>query len=138
MITVQVTDKQSGKTLTDDEILKEINRDRSAEWTNYDIEDLYGNAKDTLSWIDTEYYQVDYDLFKAGDVVNIPSGMGGILPALLLASHSDGTYQVRCIHHEYFPLYLLTVKKSDVSKHGGYIAEKDRPLLKKALSLASN
>jgi hypothetical protein len=42
--------------------------------------------------------------------VDIPSGMGGTLPAAIAAKHEDGTTQVICLHEEYFPDYLLTIK----------------------------
>jgi hypothetical protein len=44
------------------------------------------------------------------ELVDIPSGMGGTLPAAIAARHEDGTTQVICLHEEYFPNYLFTVK----------------------------
>ena len=53
-----VKDKYTGKNLSDDDILIEVNRDRSDEWTDYTIEDLKLATKDVLGWIDETYYEV--------------------------------------------------------------------------------
>ena len=53
-----VIDKQTGKRLNDHEILAEINRDRSEEWTDYTIQDIATMPEDVIDWIDTKYYEV--------------------------------------------------------------------------------
>lgn len=57
---ITVIDKQTGKVLSDAEVLAEINRDRSAEWTDYTLSDLQApDAMDNAySWIDLAYYYV--------------------------------------------------------------------------------
>lgn len=53
---------------------------------------------------------------KNNIVVNIPSGLGGVLPALVLNDvvDSEGKIQVRCIHHEYYPLWILHVPAAEI------------------------
>jgi len=53
-----IIDKTTSQILTDLEILNEINRDRSEEWTNYDLNDLKENFEETTDWIDRIYYEV--------------------------------------------------------------------------------
>ena len=55
---MKVINKKTGKVLTDLEILEEINRDRSSEWTDYDLNDLKENFEETTDWIDRTYYDV--------------------------------------------------------------------------------
>ena len=55
---MKVIDKKTGKVLTDLEILEEINRDRSSEWTDYDLNDLKENFEETTDWIDRVYFDV--------------------------------------------------------------------------------
>lgn len=70
--------------------------------------------------------------FNLNEVVDIPSGMGGTLPALILAKPDDETYQVRCIHQEFYPMWLLTIKAKNIKKNDGIYSEK---MLKKARNL---
>lgn len=49
------------------------------------------------------------------ELVNIPSGMGGVLPAAVASRNDDGSCQVICLHQEYFPNWLLTVKPEGIS-----------------------
>lgn len=56
---MKVINKQTGKILTDLEILEEVNRDRSSEWTNYDLNDLKENFEETTDWIDRTFYDVE-------------------------------------------------------------------------------
>jgi hypothetical protein len=61
---MKVIDKKTGKFLTDLEILSEINRDRSEEWTDYDLNDLKENFEETTDWIDRTYYDVQVNIEK--------------------------------------------------------------------------
>ena len=45
-------------------------------------------------------------------LIDIPSGMGGTLPAAIAADHGE-TLQVVCLHHEFYTNWILTVKKSE-------------------------
>lgn len=58
MVLYTVIDKSDKQVLADYEILDELNRDRSDEWSEYNLDDLHKNPKETLFWIDTEYYEV--------------------------------------------------------------------------------
>ena len=51
-----VIDRDTGKSLSNAEILIEVNRDRSEEWTDYNQEDLDAHPADVASWIDSDYY----------------------------------------------------------------------------------
>ena len=53
-----VIDRQTGKRLNDQEILAEINRDRSEGWTDYTLQDIATMPEDVIDWIDTKYYEV--------------------------------------------------------------------------------
>ena len=55
---IKVISKDTGKQLTDSEILAEVNRDRSDEWTDYNINDLYNAPSEVLDWIDRAYFDV--------------------------------------------------------------------------------
>lgn len=46
------------------------------------------------------------------ELIDIPSGMGGLLPAAVAADHGDDL-QVICLHPEYFNNWLLSVKRSE-------------------------
>jgi hypothetical protein len=56
-------------------------------------------------------------------LVCIPSGMGGVLPAAVAAEHEDGTTQVVCLHEEFFPNWLLTVKTSEIKPNTYRLSE---------------
>lgn len=47
--------------LTNEEILYEVNRDRSEEWQDYDLADLENNPKEILEWIDPQYFNIYKD-----------------------------------------------------------------------------
>ena len=53
-----VIDKQTGNRLTNAMILAEVNRDRSEDWQDYNIDDLINSPSDLADWIDTTYYEV--------------------------------------------------------------------------------
>jgi hypothetical protein len=53
-----VFDRATGRPLSPDEILLEVNRDRSDEWQDYTIEDLRASPEDLADWIDPTYYEV--------------------------------------------------------------------------------
>ena len=53
-----VFDKMTGRPLSHQEILAEVNRDRSDEWQPYTEEDLICAPNDLADWIDPTYYEV--------------------------------------------------------------------------------
>lgn len=53
-----VFDKMTGRPLSPQEILAEVNRDRSDEWQPYTEEDLICSPNDLADWIDPTYYEV--------------------------------------------------------------------------------
>jgi hypothetical protein len=53
-----VISKDTYQELTDEEILEEVNRDRSEDWQDYTLDDLKKSRKEVIQWIDTEYYIV--------------------------------------------------------------------------------
>lgn len=46
---------------------------------------------------------------QVGDLMYMPSGMGGILPCVLVTP-GDVDTDVRCIHTDFYPMQLVTVK----------------------------
>jgi hypothetical protein len=48
----------AGRQLNNQEILAEVNRDRSEEWEAYTLEDLLLDPRDVLCWLDEHYYEV--------------------------------------------------------------------------------
>lgn len=40
---------------TEDQLLNEVNRDRSAEWTDYTLEDLNSIPKEVIEWLEGDY-----------------------------------------------------------------------------------
>lgn len=56
----QVIDKNTNKPLNNHEILIEVNRDRSEDWTNYDINDITYHADEVLEWLDLNFYEIKY------------------------------------------------------------------------------
>lgn len=70
-----------------------------------------------------------YDLkhistYRGLKLVDIPSGMGGVLPAAVSRENEDGTYTVICLHSEYFPNWVLTVNADDC-RHFTYKLDDD-------------
>ena len=57
----KVTEVGTGKVLTDFEILKEINTDRSHQWTDFTVDDLKEAPEDVLCWIDPQIFKVETD-----------------------------------------------------------------------------
>lgn len=55
---LRVFDKDLQRYLTAAEVLQEVNRDRSADWTPYNSVDLLLNAEDVADWIDPQFYDV--------------------------------------------------------------------------------
>ena len=51
-----VKNKYTQKTLNQTEILEEVNRDRSSEWTDYTIEDISLMPEDIAEMLDPQYY----------------------------------------------------------------------------------
>jgi len=58
MKVLRVFDKDLMRYLGASEILDEVNRDRSADWTPYNSMDLLLNPEDIADWIDPQYYDV--------------------------------------------------------------------------------
>ena len=54
----KVIEIETKKVLTDFEILKEVNTDRSEEWTDFTIDDLKESPEDVLGWIDSQIFRV--------------------------------------------------------------------------------
>ena len=55
---LRVFDRDLNRYLTAAEVLQEVNRDRSADWTPYNSMDLLLNPEDIADWIDPQYYDV--------------------------------------------------------------------------------
>lgn len=51
--------------------------------------------------------------YKGFELVDIPSGMGGVLPAVVSKDIGE-SLTVVCLHEEYFPNWVLTVERSQV------------------------
>lgn len=58
MKVLRVFDRDLNRYLTAAEVLQEVNRDRSADWTPYDSMDLLLNPEDLADWIDPQFYDV--------------------------------------------------------------------------------
>jgi hypothetical protein len=57
-IRYSVKNRQTGQILTDEQIIAEVNRDRSDEWLVYTIDELKKTPHEVLYWIDDNYYEV--------------------------------------------------------------------------------
>jgi hypothetical protein len=55
---LRVFDKDLQRYLTAAEVLQEVNRDRSEDFTPYDSMDLLLNPEDVADWIDSQFYDV--------------------------------------------------------------------------------
>lgn len=55
----KVTEVGTEKVLTDFEILKEVNTDRSHQWTDFNIDDLKEAPEDVLGWINPQIFKVE-------------------------------------------------------------------------------
>ncbi|MFO0958252.1 MAG: hypothetical protein U0800_12635 [Isosphaeraceae bacterium] len=69
-------------------------------------------------------------IFLGIEVVNISSGMGGVLPAAVAARHDNDTAQVICLHEVYFPSWLLTVKQADITPYTTKLTEFAKRIIK--------
>ena len=58
MKVLRVFDRDLNRYLTAAEVLQEVNRDRSADWTPYNSMDLLLNPEDLADWIDPQFYDV--------------------------------------------------------------------------------
>jgi len=58
MKVLRVFDRDLQRYLTASEVLQEVNRDRSADWTPYNSMDLLLNPEDLADWIDPQFYDV--------------------------------------------------------------------------------
>lgn len=54
----EVFDRHSGEVLTALEVLEEVNRDRSADWSDFDINDIKNRFDEVLKWLDPEYFDI--------------------------------------------------------------------------------
>lgn len=54
-------------------------------------------------------------IYQGLKLVDIPSGMGGTLPAAIAADHGK-ELQVIGLHHEFFTNWLLTVNAADTKQ----------------------
>jgi len=70
-------------------------------------------------------------------LVCIPSGMGGVLPAAVAAEHNDGTTQVICLHEEFYPNWLLTVKTSEIKPNTYQISEFGKKIIRERMCKAA-
>ena len=57
MKTYKITDTEDGESFiwTAEQVLEEVNRDRSHEWQNYTLEDLEEYPDEVLEWIEHLY-----------------------------------------------------------------------------------
>ena len=55
-MTFRVQDRNTGQTLSIDEVLAAVNDDRSDEWTPFTKQDLASNPADVLGWLDREFF----------------------------------------------------------------------------------
>lgn len=55
--------------------------------------------------------------YKGIEIVSIPSGMGGVLPAAVAMEFDSGEMNVICLHDEYFPNWVFTTKREVVSEY---------------------
>lgn len=51
--------------------------------------------------------------YKGFTLIDIPSGMGGVLPAAISKDNGE-SLTVICLHEEYYPNWVLTVERSQV------------------------
>jgi hypothetical protein len=56
---MKVIDKFTGEQLNDQEILNEVNRDRSDTWQSYTYADLKNARDDVLNELDQDFYTVE-------------------------------------------------------------------------------
>lgn len=63
MKVLRVFDKDTHRYLGATEILDEVNRDRTTEWTPYDAMDLLLCPEDLAMWIDPQFYEVMVEEF---------------------------------------------------------------------------
>ena len=70
-----VTDRYSGKSLTDGEILTEVNRDHSNEWQDYTLNELQTVPHEVTAWLDPQFYIIGDSMLNidqlAEDALNI-------------------------------------------------------------------
>ena len=73
-----VTDRYSGKSLTDREILAEVNRDHSDEWEDYTLNELQTVPHEVTAWLDPQFYIIGDDMLNidqlAEDALNMAVG----------------------------------------------------------------
>jgi len=57
-MSIIVISKDTNKRLSLNDVLNEVNRDRSGEWTDYNMDDLITAPDEVIAWIDRAYYDV--------------------------------------------------------------------------------
>ena len=57
-MSIIVISKDTRQRLSYNEILDEVNRDRSEGWSAYTLDDLITMPDDVIDWLDLQYYEV--------------------------------------------------------------------------------
>ena len=57
-MSILVIEKQSNRRLSYNEILDEVNRDRSESWSLFTMDDLIGFPDDVTGWLNHDYFDV--------------------------------------------------------------------------------
>ena len=55
---ILVIEKQSNRRLSYNEILNEVNRDRSESWSLFTMDDLISFPDDVTGWLNRDYFDV--------------------------------------------------------------------------------
>ena len=75
---ITVTDRYSGKSLTDSEILAEVNRGHSDEWQDYTLDELQTVPHEVTAWLDPQFYIIGNNMLNidqlAEDALNMAVG----------------------------------------------------------------
>ena len=57
-MSILVIEKQSNRRLSYNEILNEVNRDRSESWSLFTMDDLISFPDDVTGWLNRDYFDV--------------------------------------------------------------------------------
>lgn len=71
--------------------------------------------------------------YRTIELLNIPSGMGGVLPAAVAEDHGE-KLQVICLHSEYFNNWLLTVNRADCSVMSSALSKDMKSIINKRIT----
>jgi hypothetical protein len=74
-------------------------------------------------------YQQEYKGFK---LVDIPSGLGGVLPAVISYEYDD-KYSVICLHDEYFTNWALQIDKDKIKPMSCVLTDAMKALIESRL-----